>query len=83
MNSISDFRYVRFFVDSQAAILALANTKITSTLVRETAIELNKASLNRNVEINWTKAHRGTVGNELADRAAKEGGESGNPNAGR
>ena len=69
---------MRFFVDSQAAILAVANSKITSSLVLETVKQLNLAAADRHVEFNWTKAHRGTPGNELADKAAKEGGEAGN-----
>ena len=43
----TEARFVRFFVDSQAALLALKNDKITSQLVSETKIELNEAGKNR------------------------------------
>ena len=43
LNTVQQYKFVRFFVDSQAALLALANTKITSTLVRDAKLELNKA----------------------------------------
>ena len=77
LNSITAYTYVKFFVDSQAAILALDNSKVTSTLVRDAKIELNKAAEHRSISLNWTRAHVGTEGNEQADRAAKEGGVDG------
>ena len=69
------FKHVRFFVDSQAAIKALENNKISSKLVLETIRTLNIASMGRNIAIYWTKAHIGTVGNERADEGAKKGGQ--------
>ena len=73
----NDFNYIKFFIDSQAAILAVENSKVSSTLVREAKIELNKASKNKKITLCWTKAHVGTVGNEMADAGAKQGGMTG------
>ena len=72
-----EFKYIKFFIDSQAAILAVENTKINSTLVRDAKKELNTAAKGRRVVLCWTKAHIGTEGNERADVAAKQGGETG------
>ena len=69
-----NYKYVRFFIDSQAAILALESRIITSKLVSETIRSLNIASLGRNITLHWTKAHVGTLGNERADEGAKKGG---------
>ena len=54
------YKYVRIFVDSQAAIKALTSKEITSKLVLEAIQTLNIASAGRNVTIYWTKAHVGT-----------------------
>ena len=70
-------KYIRFFVDSQAAILALSSREVTSLLVLTTINELNKAAEDIKIIINWTKAHIGTVGNEVADTLAKAGAKSG------
>ena len=67
------FKYVRFFVDSQAALLALENRTVTSALVLETIQQLNTASKDRKITLIWVKAHIGTKGNELADKLAKMG----------
>ena len=72
-------KYVRFFVDSQAAILALNSDNISSQLVRQTKSELNEAGKQRYLILNWTRAHIGTEGNELADTAAKAGSEMTSP----
>ena len=58
LNTTSKYKYVKFFIDSQAAILALESVKITSTLVREAKLELNKAATNRIIILNWTRVHR-------------------------
>ena len=71
------YKYVKFFIDSQAAILALDSNKITSSLVRDAKLALNKAAANRFISLNWTRAHVGTEGNECADQKAKEGGKTG------
>ena len=70
-------QHTRFFIDSQAAILALNNKKITSELVAKTVRMLNNASKNGALWLNWTKAHVGTPGNELADKLANQGAING------
>ena len=72
--SVDNYRFIRFFVDSQAALLALNSTDVKSKLVLETIRTLNNAAVNRNIQLFWTKAHVGTAGNELADEGAKAGG---------
>jgi ribonuclease HI len=68
-------KYVKFFSDSQAAILALNDRDNNQCCVRETKEVLNRLveEKARYVTLVWTKAHVGTVGNERADELAKEG----------
>ena len=57
-----------FFEDSQAALLALAKTSVTSKLVASTIDMLN--ILGKTVytlKLCWIKAHTGHIGNERAD----------------
>ena len=64
-------RYIKIFVDSQAALLALNKKDITSRLVGDTVHNLNLIpGLTRLV---WIKAHVGHEGNERADELAKAG----------
>ena len=69
-------KYVKFLVDSRAALQALDNRKIQSLNVLDTANELN-ALANKGVTISlvWIKAHASYEGNELADDLAKKGAE--------
>ena len=61
-------KYIKVFSDSQAAILALDNTEMTSQLVRETKFILNKlASKVQRLSVVWIKAHVGHEGNEEVD----------------
>jgi ribonuclease HI len=77
--SYPECKYVKFFVDSQAALMAVCNPMVQQSSVG-TAIEaLNKLRKKcKNVTLVWTKAHVGTEGNEEADKMAKAGaaGES-------
>ncbi|MEC8785004.1 MAG: ribonuclease H family protein, partial [Pseudomonadota bacterium] len=59
--------------DSQAAILALQNARVTSNLVHLTMYQLNNVAEQNTVTIVWVKAHVGHKGNEKADELAKEG----------
>ena len=70
----SPIDHVSFFVDSQAALLALFSNKVSSSLVADTIRSLNiLSSTMPSVTLNWTKAHIGTSGNEIADQLAKDG----------
>ena len=51
LTTTDKYKYVKFFVDSQAAILALDNHKISSTLVHKAICALNDASKNRKISI--------------------------------
>ena len=71
-----DVRYVKIFVDSQAAILALKNSEVRSKTVEDAIGSLNKlARKTRSVQIVWIPAHKGHQGNERADCLAKMGSE--------
>ena len=59
--------------DSQAAIMALDNTKIKSKTTLEAVLALNKLGENNQVLIRWIPAHSGYLGNEKADSLAKRG----------
>ena len=64
--------FIKIFVDSQAALLALNNKhRITSRLVGDTIHNLNLVP--GTVRLVWIKAHVGHEGNEKADELAKEG----------
>ena len=67
-------KYIKFFIDSQAAIHALGNPRVRSKLVMETVKSLNAlASKVAKVTIVWIPAHKGHDGNERADELAKTG----------
>ena len=70
-------KFMKIFIDSQAAILAISNPVLSSKLVVRTKILLNVMSSQTKIKLMWTKAHIGTEGNEIADSLAKEGGEKG------
>ena len=61
--------------DSQAAINAIGKNKTTSLLVKECVEQLNKLSKRNKVTLQWIKAHVGHVGNEAADKNAKNGAD--------
>ena len=63
--------FTKFFIDSQAALLALNNKTVTSRLVGDTMHNLNL--IPGNIRLVWIKAHVGHEGNERADVLAKEG----------
>ena len=69
-------RYVKIFVDSQAAIAAVGNPRVTSVAVAKAIDDLNKlAEKVTSVTIVWIPAHKGHEGNERADVLAKRGSE--------
>ena len=79
-NAPTDLKFVKFFIDSQAAILALANPTVTSKAVAAAMDALNELSaLSLSVTLTWIPAHKGHEGNELADTLAKRGAASMDP----
>ena len=71
-------KYVKIFVDSQAAIKAVGNPVVKSQVVEQAINNLNKlAAKTRSVTLVWIPAHKGHTGNERADVLAKAGSEGG------
>ena len=69
-----DIKYIKILSDSQAAIKALNNARITSQSVLTALEYMETLALQVNhLTLAWIKAHVGTEGNEQADQAAKEG----------
>jgi len=66
---------VTFFVDSQAALLALDKTVSSSHSVKECVNSLNLLGTKMKVTLRWVKAHVGHQLNEVADELAKAGGD--------
>ena len=67
-------KYIKILSDSQAAILALNNPRITSKSVLEALENMETLALKcTTLTLAWIKAHVGLEGNEQADQAAKEG----------
>ena len=67
-------KYVKILVDSQAALLAVDNTEVTSRTVLQARKKLNElANKVRRVTLVWIPAHKGHQGNERADELAKQG----------
>ena len=66
-------KYIKLFSDSQASIQALNSHEIKSLAVLDAirALNLVGQKVNR-LEINWIKVHAGHIGNELADKMARE-----------
>ena len=71
IHNLPNFQFIKFFVDSQAALLALNSKDISSRLVGDTVHNLNLIS--GSVRLVWIKAHVGHEGNETADKLAKLG----------
>ena len=64
-------KYIKIFSDSQALLMALNKTTMTSKTVVKTHKELNKLGDKvQTLTLTWIKAHHGHDGNELADEYA-------------
>ena len=78
-NKPRGLHYVKFFVDSQAAIAALQNPILKSRTVWDTVELLEQlANTAKRVNIVWIPAHKGHAGNERADQLAKYGSDAQN-----
>ena len=67
-------KYVKIFIDSQAAISAIGNPRIKSIAVARAITSLNTlAKMAKCVTLVWIPAHKGYLGNERADELAKRG----------
>jgi ribonuclease HI len=76
MDVNESMRYLKFYTDLQAALMALNDRNTRHSCVNKAKIALNNLSKKvRYLTIVWTKAHVGTVGNERADELAKNGTE--------
>ena len=65
---------ILILVDSQAALHAMGKIDCNKKSVEEAIAAVNYlAAGNELVKLQWVKAHVGTIGNELADQAAKAG----------
>jgi ribonuclease HI len=70
---------IDFFVDSQAALLALDSKECKSHLVKTCIDTLNELSINRYTTLHWVKAHVGHNENELVDAVANAGAQAPEP----
>ncbi|MBZ5796184.1 RNAse HI domain-containing protein, partial [Burkholderia contaminans] len=59
--------------DSQAALKAITNPKVTSRLVWECQRELTRLADHNKVTLTWVPGHTGIEGNEKADELARQG----------
>ena len=73
IHSVTPFDRVIIYSESQAAIKATNSLKIKSALIDQCINTLNSLAELVITKLQWTRAHVGTVGNETADRLAKEG----------
>ncbi len=64
---------IKFRIDNQAAVRALASPFIKSKQVLRCFDALQRLANYNRVSLTWIKAHAGHAGNELADQAAKAG----------
>ena len=67
-------KFVKIFIDSQAAIQAIGNPHVRSRTVATAIDNLNDlAKRVTSVTLVWIPAHKGHMGNERADELAKKG----------
>ena len=64
---------IQFFVDSRAALDALNATSIKSRITLQAVEQLNSLAPSK-ITLSWIRGHKGTPGNEAADKLAKKGG---------
>ena len=71
VQSLDNYKFIKFFVDLQAALQALNKKDFSSWLVADTVHNLNL--IPGQVRLVWIKAHVGHLGNKTADTLAKTG----------
>lgn len=67
---------ITIFVDSQAAIKAIASRQIKSKVVLDCRTLLNRLCDSNITTLSWVPGHSGHEGNEKADELARKGSES-------
>ena len=67
---------VTIYSDSQATLKALSGRWIRSKVIRNCANNLNELGRFASVHLCWVKGHSGVLGNEEADRIAREAAET-------
>ena len=65
-----------FHLDNQVTLKTLVSTVIRKKTSKETRETLNKLGRKNTVALEWEEAHVGILGNEEADKLAKDGGNS-------
>jgi len=66
-------KIVTIYTDSQTTLDSIKNARIHTSLIDKIRLQTRKQEqADWNVRFCWVKAHVGTLGNELADRLAKE-----------
>jgi len=66
-------KIVTIYTDSQTTLDSIKNARIHTSLIHKIRLQTRKLEqADWNVRFCWVKAHVGTLGNELADRLAKE-----------
>jgi len=68
-------RDIAILSDSQAALKAISNAKITSKVVREVRTKLDLLGSDNRLTLRWIPGHKDIAGNEAADRLARRGAE--------
>ncbi|XP_044575163.1 uncharacterized protein LOC123258971 [Cotesia glomerata] len=72
-----DITKAAIFTDSKSAIEALLNSNSTDNIIQECQTIIYNTRLTRDIRIIWIPSHQGILGNELADKEAKNATVSG------
>ncbi|WP_368734103.1 ribonuclease H family protein, partial [Listeria welshimeri] len=66
---------IRILSDSKAVLQALDSASITSSLIQECHLLLQRIAVSNNVILQWIKGHSGSMGNDAADELARRGSQ--------